>query len=362
MRHLTLVLISFFILHLSATAQSEGKFIAASDSHIQYVGRFSFKDPKAVAFTYPGVQINARFTGTSVSLYCKPGSGYFMAQVDGGLPVKVDLSQKSDSIALVRDDLGEGTHELRLMYAIEGYSIKPAFKGLFLDADGQIKDAPERKQRRIEFIGNSITCGYGLESNDPHEGFSYETENHYWTYAAQTARALNAEHLVVARSGIGIYRNYGGPKQGSKDCMPRMYDQVLFNQEGEYWDYTRYTPDVVLINLGTNDTSQDLHSVALLKQGYIGFIRQIRSHYPDAKIVLLSGTMLNGGPLRDVQKAMDRAVSAIRKEGDRNVYRYDMQPQDGSLGYGADYHPNRPQQSKMAKELTAYLQKLMNWD
>lgn len=79
----------------------------------------------------------------------------------------------------------------------------------------------------LNFIGNSITCGYGVESENPKDPFTYDTENHFYTYAARTARALKAQHLVVARSGIGIYRNYAGPRSGSKDCMPAMYEQVL---------------------------------------------------------------------------------------------------------------------------------------
>ena len=126
-------------------------------------------------------------------------------------------------------------------------------------------------ERRIEFIGNSITCGYGVESENPSDPFTYETENHFYTYAARTARALKAQHLVVARSGIGVYRNYGAPRSGSKDCMPAMYEQVLFTDSTELWDHTLYTPDVVCINLGTNDTSLDNYDMNLLAEGISQF-------------------------------------------------------------------------------------------
>jgi hypothetical protein len=92
-------------------------------------------------------------------------------------------------------------------------------------------------------------------STDQNEHFSDETENHYYTYAAITARNLKAQHVVVARSGIGIYRNYGAPKSGSDDCMPRMYPYTNFMDKSQQWDFSRYQPDVVCVNLGTNDMS-----------------------------------------------------------------------------------------------------------
>ena len=63
----------------STTLPIQGKVIPADDSHIQYVGRICFQNPQRPRFTFPGVQINARFTGTSLRMLAKPKSGYFMA-------------------------------------------------------------------------------------------------------------------------------------------------------------------------------------------------------------------------------------------------------------------------------------------
>ncbi|MDN5553540.1 hypothetical protein [Prevotella sp.] len=71
----------------------------------------------------------------------------------------------------------------------------------------------------MEFIGNSITCGYGIMARSKFMNFSNSTENHYYTYAGIAARRLNAESMVVARSGIGAYRNYNGPRESDKDIM-----------------------------------------------------------------------------------------------------------------------------------------------
>lgn len=346
---------------MAQTLVPEGTWIKPSDENIQYVGRIDFRNPDAPAFTYPGVQINARFEGTSLKMKAKPMSGYFMVQIDGSNPYKVSFNAPKDSIVTLATALPDGNHEVRIMYAIEGYRRMPEFWGFGLDEGCKLLPPPYLSERKIEFIGNSITCGFGIETANPKENYSDETENHYYTYAALAARALKAQHLVVARSGIGIYRNSRGPKTGSADCMPRLYDRTLFSVDSVKWDFTRYMPDVVCVNLGTNDVSSDPYDTSMLENAYRDFYYTLRSKYPEAKIVFLSGTMLVGRRLEHVQYAMDAVVRQARLKGDTNVHRFDMTPQDGKLGYGAGSHPSLWQQEKMAGELTSYLRGLMKW-
>ena len=206
-------MIPAFFSGLSAFAgipKEDEAFVSADDARIVYMGRVSHRIPQAVTFTYPGVSIYADFEGTSLQMKVKPGSGDFMVEIDDGLPYRIGFT-KNDSIVTLVEGLPEGTHRARIMYVLEGYELKPVFKGFYLDKGCTLAEAPALPERRIEFIGNSITCGYGVESDDRNDPFTYETENHFYTYAARTARALNAQHLVVARSGIGIYRNFGAP-------------------------------------------------------------------------------------------------------------------------------------------------------
>lgn len=346
---------------MAQTLASEGTWIAPSDSNIQYIGRISFQNPDAPAFTYPGVQINARFEGTSLRMKAKPMSGYFMVQIDGSKPYKVSFNAPKDSIVTLATALRDEAHEVRIMYAIEGYQRLPEFCGFGLDEGRKLLPPPVMPVRKIEFIGDSMTCGYGVETTDEKEDFSDETENHYYTYAALTTRALKAQHVVVARSGIGIYRNYNGPKTGNADCMPRVYDQTLFGVESEKWDFSQYTPDVVCVNLGTNDVSTDPYDKTMLENAYRDFYYTLRAQYPAAKIVFLSGCALVGTRLEHIQYAMDGVVRQARLKGDTNVYRFDLSHQTGDLGYGAKWHPSLWQQEKMAGELTAYLRGLMKW-
>src|SRR5690554_1850406 len=101
----------------------------------------------------------------------------------------------------------------------------------------------------IEFIGNSITCGYGNESsqNPPKSGFTSVNENNYMAWGAIAARELQAQYSCVAYSGRGLYQNNDGSTAGT---LPKIYDQVIADNATVTWDNTRYVPDIIVINLG----------------------------------------------------------------------------------------------------------------
>ena len=354
------------------TVPVRGTVVSPADKHILYTGRISFANPERPAWNFPGIQIVAAFEGTSLKMMAKPQSGYFMAQIDKAEPFKVAFTGKSDSVVTIATALPEGRHLVRLMYVIEGYEFYPEFWGFVLDKGRQLVEAPALPSRKLEFIGNSITCGYGNEGTNAKEGFTYETENHYYSYASLTARALDAQHWVVARSGIGAYRNYGGPKAGTPDSnMPVQYEYTGYAWKpqlrseptflSEKWDFSRYQPDVVCINLGTNDLSTDNYDLQLLKQGYQKLLQQVRRHNPQAKILFLTGSMLGGKELQLARQLLDEVAAEARKGGDQEVYRFDLSPIDDEAFYGNDYHPNVYEDEKMAAELTAYLRKLMGW-
>lgn len=346
----------------STTLPMKGTIVKPTDKNIQYIGRICFQNPERPRFTFPGTQINACFTGTSLKLWAKPKSGYFMAQIDQSEPFKVALMGERDSVITIAAALPQGCHTVRLMYVIEGYELKPDFRGFVLDKGCTLLPPPTLPERTIEFIGNSITCGYGNEAMVASDPFEYETENHYLTYAQLTCRALEARAHVVARSGIGVYRSYDGPKAGTPDnVMTTEYEYTNLYDRSEKWDFSRYQPQLVCINLGTNDLSTNNYDVKLLKAAYKKFLKQVRSHNPQAKIVYLCGSMLNGKELEIAKNTLNEVVDEAHKAGDNQVYRFDFTPQTGDIHFGASWHPSVWQHQKMAGELTAYLRSLMQW-
>lgn len=350
------VLISVLSLSLRCAATD----VAPTDPDFAYVGRISVNPQGNVAFTYPGVQIHALFTGTSVAMLAKPGSGYFMVEIDDREPFKVE-SVKTSSVVPLASGLADGAHRLTITFANEGHTLKPEFRGLRLDEGSELAGRPELPARKMEFIGNSITCGLGNEGTPADKKFNYSKQNQYYTYEAIAARELNAQCQVVARSGIGIYRNNNGNVTGDKNSMQGVYPYTFFGMTGEKWDFSKYQPDVVCVNLGTNDTTYPRYETSLLAKGFKDFIKTLRGHYPKAKIVLLTGSMLNGQRLKDVQQAQIEAIEEARKAGDTEIYRFDFTPDDGSLGWGMFKHPSARRHARMAEELVPFIREITGW-
>ena len=315
------------------TLPVEGVWVKPSNPLIQYIGRINDSNPDQPTFNWPGIEIRARFQGTSLRMVAKPKSGYFMCSIDNATPFKVAFNSERDSVV----------------------QLATALSGFVLDKGCKLVTPDPLPKRKIEFIGNSITCGYGVEDTLGDDHYLDETENHWLSYATLTSDALGAQHFSISRSGIGAYRNYGGPATGSSDAMPQMYDLTLYHDSTQLWNFKRWTPDVVCINLGTNDFSTPAYDAALYEKSYLGLVRHVRNCYPQAFIVLMSGPMLQEKTNAIVKKTLDNIKKTLNKKGDKRILRFDFTPQDGSLGYGADYHPSKAQHQKMAEELTKFL-------
>lgn len=339
---------------------SKTHLISPSHPAITYTGRIDFTSNERPRFTYPGIEIKMNFTGSSIAMKAKPHSGFFMAQIDDMQPVKIHFAD--NATYCISNTLSPNTpHTITITYIGEGYNTLPEFHGFLIDSNHTASPTYNISKHTIEFIGNSITCGYGIEAMNPTDPYKEETANYYYTYAAITSRELNARSHVIARSGIGVYRNYNGPRTGDAVNMNTEYPYTLLYNNTVPWDFTRFIPELVCINLGTNDTSTQGADTTLLLQGYMKLYHQVRSHYPKSSIAFLSGCMMTGQQLETAKQTMDKAAMLARAEGDEKVYRFDFTPQDGSLGYGASYHPSKEQHKKMADELIQWIKRTMGW-
>ena len=266
-----LIFISFGILHATDT-------IPANDPLIEYTGRIDFSDPLAPRFSYSGVSIRANFTGTSVAVIMDDnvGQNYYTVILDGRILDTLAISAGKKSYTIV-DGLEDTVHEIELFKRTEEMFGKTRFFGFLVDEGAILTTLTNERERLIEYIGNSITCGYGNEGINGGT-FGPTTENHYMTYAALNSRNFNARHLAVCKSGIGIYRNYNGPASGNPDNMTNYYTRIfLFDEDPKYSFADK--PDLVCINLGTNDFSTPGGDSALFVNNYFRLIDTIQAKY-----------------------------------------------------------------------------------
>jgi lysophospholipase L1-like esterase len=112
----------------------------------------------------------------------------------------------------------------------------------------------EKKKVSIEFLGDSITCAYGVEGKDQTENFKTTTENASKSYAYLASQILDADYSTVCYSGAGIISGYSGGEKNSGNLFPPHYEKTSRNEKYPgTWNFNSHKYDVIFINLGTND-------------------------------------------------------------------------------------------------------------
>jgi len=333
--------------------------VAPTNANILTEGRTILKG-ETQHYCYPGTAFSIKYAGQgSVSAKLKTNSGYYGISVDGSGFRKISTHGYDDGVRdfVLADNLKNGEHTIKLMLLTEEYNKFPEFHGFELsDSNAKILKPDTKKRLKIEFIGNSITCGYGNEASCKEDHFADSTSNFAKSFAGVTIKNLDAISMVVARSGIGIYKNYGDTITGSEWPMPRVYTKTLLNDKETDFDFSTWRPDVVVVGLGTNDLSEHNYIDEKFRVAYAAFIKDIRKHYPAAHIVLLNSPMLHYEQAGELQMAINNTLQAMMQAGDTKIHSYTQFTElSEDSQYGADWHPNAAFAADMAKYFSYYL-------
>lgn len=352
-------ILSLSALSLTAVATTH---ISGGDKKLQYAGRVDFSRAEAPQISWPGTSIAGNFTGKylSVTLDDQLGKNYFNVFIDNNLqnPIIIQAKQGEKNY-LVADHLAAGKHSFLLTKRTEGEEGATSIKGFELANGATLLEPSPRLARKIEFFGDSITSGMGNESPDDGPDHLLKDKNNFMAYDAITARDLNAELHVTSQSGIGILISW------FPFVMPQFYDQLsAVGNNDTQWDFSSWTPDVVVINLFQNDswlTDRD-HKLnpnptdEQRIQAYIDFVKSIRSKYPNAFIVCALGSMDATQAGSKWPGYITTAVTRIKQENNNekmDTIFFEF------TGYGA--HPRVKQHQANAAKLTAFIKEKMNW-
>lgn len=338
------------------TADGPGQTDAPAQPRL--IGRFDTSDPSGAVFAWSGSAIEARFSGTGITLRMSDpsstgDSNRYSIVLDDGVPEFMAINSSSQSWVLA-NGLADGPHKVLVWRDTEWSGGEARFLGFDIAAGGQYLSTPALS-RRIEVIGDSITCGYGDTGAGPSCPFSKATEQHYETYGALAARSLQADLTTLCVSGIGIYQGYGGD---TSFVMAPRYPRTLPNRDAPAWDFTSWIPHTVVINLGTNDWSVGI-TEANFKTPYRAFLDTIRGHYPDAWIFLAVGPMLGGSDYTTTRDWLTQLIA--ERAGETRMSLVEFGTQDGSLGLGCDWHPSLDEHAYMAGILEDLIRQKLGW-
>lgn len=275
---------------------------------------------------------------------------------------KLEISRESSTHLLFHSE-EEETHCVRLVKLTENGKGFLGLKALHID--GTVLPIPELPpKKKIMFIGDSITCGFGNAVDDKNRVFFSQDEDGWMSHGAITARKLNMEETILSSSGIAVTLFPGWCHNWGMDDLYPYTDRILEEKLG----LTQFTPwncsgealDYVVVNLGTNDANAiqlmgEKEGMALHRRKYMEFIRQLRSGCgPHTHIICALGSM-DYYLFPEIQAA---AGQYQEETGDKNIscFRYPkMYFQDP---IGACGHPHIVTDEKMAEAMAEYIQAL----
>ena len=295
------------------------------------LGKTYIEEDGSVAMPWSDSGVAFRFSGTGFILHfasiSDPAVPYVRVWVDG-CAQRFAISNGTEKV--IFENLENGTHTVRVLRIVEGMECLFAEKVTLIGDAPVLLDAPVERPLRLAFIGDSITCGYGVLGNSATPGYVPYEQDSSRSYAYLTADLLNAEVQLSGASGKGIVANC----EGDREDMTLRQAFAWKNRQGGRWNHSKWIPDLTVINAGTNDAwggVGDEEFVEVAKK----LLSEVRTAYPDKPILWCYGVM-------DQTKmgAVKRAVAEFDAEYGNTYYLGvdSMNQVPGEVGGGG--HPN----------------------
>ncbi|MFD0794035.1 SGNH/GDSL hydrolase family protein [Mucilaginibacter litoreus] len=355
MKELKFILLAFFV--LAADKAFSQNTIAFNNSKIFYMGRIPMRD-SAAELSWTGASVIINFIGTAAraTLNDELGLNYYNIVVDGKVARVIKLSKGKKEYELV-SDLRAGTHKLELFKRTEYDWGRTWFYGFNLN--GKLLASPVYKHK-IEYYGDSITCGMADEDTTGKDRGDNDYENGYASYANVTARYFNADMRCISKSGIGVVISW------FDYVMADIYDRAYAHDTAR-WDFSKYTPELVVINLFQNDSwlTKNKEQEQFKKlfgttpptpefiiSHYQQLVNNIRAKYPKAKIICALGAMDATKPGSPWPGYIQQAVAGLH---DKNIYTH-IFPYKNTPG-----HPSVKEQQAMANNLIGFIKQKTGW-
>lgn len=344
--------------------------ILPNNSSLIYSGRIDLSDPFVIVWTYPGTFVRMKFKGTQLFIHVRNKHNYwnnYLGVAEGDAQTKLLLPEEGEAtieipLQTTQDNIHEVTifkrqdacHELTIL----GFEIN-----CNTDDECELLKASPLPPRRIEVYGDSVSAGevseavdYVAKADPEHNG---EYSNSWYSYAWIAARKLDAQLHDIAQGGVALLDNTGWYHEPDYIGMEQVWNKMRYNPDYgtvKEWDFSKYTPDIVIVAIGQNDSHPDDY----MKTDYEGekaknwrthyrqFLAKLRETYPDAWIICCT-TLLQ----HDI--GWDMSISqAVLDIADKKISHCVFQ-RNGKATPG---HLRIPEAEEMAEELCHYIHSL----
>jgi lysophospholipase L1-like esterase len=313
-------------------------------------GRVIRNTDGSLTFGWPAVYIEGRFRGTGVSVVVETETDRLRLLIDG---VQRGILEPGSN-KLTVSGLPSGNHFIRLEKLSESQTGGTRFIGFYPSDGSKPLPAPSESRLEIEYVGDSHSVGYGdlSTSRDCTGQQVHDLTDSQQAFGPLLARRLGADYRVIAYSGRGIVRNYnGGPGEGLPSLYPRMKPDDSADLESEPGNWR---PQLIVINLGTNDFSTPLHAgeawandAALhadYRARYAAFAHMLMAKQPQAHLVLMGGDAFQGD--------VEQVAATLNADAPGRVLTLAVGPMEHTACH---YHPSLKDQKMMADSLQALL-------
>lgn len=351
------------------SSRMEEVTFAPSEETVKFDGRHILhNDTEYLSYTCSAVRFNMTGDRAEAVLVSNGGAysdrqqGWIGVEINGELVKRIRLEDGEQSYVLYEGEELKNA-EIGIVKLTENQMTNTGVKSITCNASRIAPSA--RKERTIEVIGDSITCGYSNEAEGPEYGFNCDYENGAETYGYLAAKELDADYSLVCISGLGLISNYTEYVGEKEDylLLGEVYDYTDTNFEQRrgieplsMWDFGEGS-DIVVINIGTNDysyTGKDDDRQYEFYEAYYDFLGDVREHNPEADIVCTMGIM--GAELfGQIEKA---AEDFSADNSDEHIFTMKFDYQSEEDGYGGDYHPSVATHRKAAEQLVEFLDTL----
>lgn len=346
---------------------------AVSNAHIKnnrflYAGRVDVLQENKIVLIGTAASVTFNFTGTQCAISLQSidsweHHNYVALELDGKYLGKYKVEKGAPQSFSIKVTSSKKVHTLSIYKATEATMGNVVFLG----TTAKLTSITAKKKKKIEFIGDSITCGAANDSSTVpcDEGEYFDHSNGYFAYGPILSRNSDVDYLLSSVSGIGMYRNWNDENK-DEPIMPAVYENLYLTKDISKPKYNfSFQPDIISIALGTNDFSNGDGKKERLPfnpekyvSNYINFIKMLYKHNPNAQVVLTNSPMVGGENAVVFEDCLNKikAQFDIEKEH-KPIAIFKFKPMIPS---GCSGHPSVAEHKIMAAEYGLFLKKILN--